>query len=180
MRAIGRNLIELQSDRLDDRRQSCRRFLNGLSERLWARIKIGFESGHDIKLLQVRVRHEGARRRSLPPFAERTFMEFSDVRRSSRNQSGLAPENLTTLPHFSVSSAMSFPKSAGEPASTSPARSASRAFILGSVRPAAVRRCPLNVRMTARSGPLHLRQLKSRKCHKPASGRDCTAGMWSA
>ena len=33
-----------------------------------------------------------------------------DVRRSSRNQSGLAPENLTTLPHFSVSSAMSFLK----------------------------------------------------------------------
>ena len=36
-RGIGRNLIELQSDRLDDRRQSCRCFLNGLSERLWAR-----------------------------------------------------------------------------------------------------------------------------------------------
>ena len=52
----------LQADRLDDRRQSYRCFLNGVSERLWARIKIGFESGHDIKLLQVRVRHEGARR----------------------------------------------------------------------------------------------------------------------
>src|SRR3954466_1227758 len=61
-----------------------------------------------------------------------------DVRRSSRNQSGLAPENLTTLPHFSVSSAMSFLKSAGEPASTAPARSASRAFILGSARPALI------------------------------------------
>ena len=32
----------------------------------------------------------------------------------SRNQSGFAPENLTTFAHFSVSSAMSFPKSAGE------------------------------------------------------------------
>ena len=35
----SRNLIELQSDRLDDRRQSCRCFLNGVSERLWARIE---------------------------------------------------------------------------------------------------------------------------------------------
>src|SRR5215471_19392639 len=37
-----------------------------------------------------------------------------------------------TLPHFSVSSAMSLPKSAGEPGSTLPPRSASRAFIWGS------------------------------------------------
>src|SRR5262249_1076366 len=37
-----------------------------------------------------------------------------------------------TLPHFSVSSAISFPKSAGESASTVPPRSASRAFSLGS------------------------------------------------
>src|SRR5262245_7969474 len=35
-----------------------------------------------------------------------------------------------TLPHFSVSSAMSFAKSEGEPASTIPPNSASRAFIL--------------------------------------------------
>src|SRR6266498_3850806 len=34
------------------------------------------------------------------------------------DQSGLAPENSTTLPHFSVSSAMSFPKSADEPGSS--------------------------------------------------------------
>src|SRR5207247_2248748 len=43
-----------------------------------------------------------------------------------------------TLPHFSVSSAMSLPKSAGESASTSPPRSASRALILGSARPALI------------------------------------------
>ena len=48
------------------------------------------------------------------------------------------PANLITLPHFSVSSAMSLPKSAGEPASTVPPRSASRAFILGSARPALI------------------------------------------
>src|SRR5262245_24381868 len=54
------------------------------------------------------------------------------------HQSVLAPENLTTLPHFSVSSAISLPKSAGEPASTVPPRSASRAFMLGSARPALI------------------------------------------
>jgi hypothetical protein len=39
-----------------------------------------------------------------------------------------------TLAHFSVSSAISFPNSVGESASTVPPRSASRALILGSVR----------------------------------------------
>src|SRR5262245_32292856 len=53
-------------------------------------------------------------------------------------QSALMPVNFTTLPHFSVSSAMSLPKSAGESASTSPPRSARRAFILGSARPALI------------------------------------------
>ena len=48
------------------------------------------------------------------------------------DHSGLMPANLITLAHFSVSSAMSLPKSAGEPASTVPPNSASRAFILGS------------------------------------------------
>ena len=54
------------------------------------------------------------------------------------HQSALAPENLTTLPHFSISSAMSFPKSAGEPKSGVPPRSASLAFILGSARAALI------------------------------------------
>src|SRR5262245_30142814 len=43
-----------------------------------------------------------------------------------------------TLPHFSVSSAMSFPKSTGEPTSGVPPRSASRALILGSARAALI------------------------------------------
>src|SRR2546427_2187012 len=55
-----------------------------------------------------------------------------------RYQFGLAPENLTTLAHFSVSSAMSLPKSAGDPVSTVAPRSASRAFILGSERAALI------------------------------------------
>jgi hypothetical protein len=48
------------------------------------------------------------------------------------DQSGLAPENLTTLAHFSVSSAMSFPKSAGDPETVVLPRPASCALILGS------------------------------------------------
>src|SRR5437660_2075392 len=52
--------------------------------------------------------------------------------------SALMPADLITLPHFSVSSAMSLPKSAGENASTSPPRSATRAFIVGSARPALI------------------------------------------
>src|SRR5262249_38360582 len=49
-------------------------------------------------------------------------------------QSGLAPENLTTFRHFSVSSATSFPKSPGEPPMSEAPSSAKRAFALGSSR----------------------------------------------
>src|SRR5439155_3440401 len=44
--------------------------------------------------------------------------------------SALMPANFTTLAHFSVSSAISLPKSAGEPGSTVAPRSARRALIL--------------------------------------------------
>src|SRR6267154_610810 len=53
-----------------------------------------------------------------------------------RDHSGLRPANLTTLLHFSVSSAISFPKAAGEPASAVPPKSANRALIFGSERTA--------------------------------------------
>src|SRR5262249_40405626 len=43
-----------------------------------------------------------------------------------------------TLPHFSVSSASSLAKSAGEPGSTVPPKSANSAFILGSPRAALI------------------------------------------
>jgi hypothetical protein len=46
----------------------------------------------------------------------------------------LAPESFTTLPHFSVSSAISLLKSAGEPVIALPPKSPSRAFIFGSAR----------------------------------------------
>src|SRR5262249_2373226 len=54
------------------------------------------------------------------------------------DQSALTPANFTTLPHFSVSSTMSLPKSLGEPVSAMPPRSASSAFILGSATPASI------------------------------------------
>ena len=51
------------------------------------------------------------------------------------DQSGLTPANLITLPHLSISLAMSLPKSAAEPASTMPPRSVSFALIPGSASP---------------------------------------------
>src|SRR5262245_4641024 len=49
--------------------------------------------------------------------------------RDRPGQAALMPANFTTLPHFSVSSAMSLPKSAGEPGSAAAPNPASRAFI---------------------------------------------------
>src|SRR5262245_57468633 len=57
---------------------------------------------------------------------------------SRRDHSALMPANLTTLPHFSVSSAMNLPKSAGEPDNAVPPRSARRALNLGSARAALI------------------------------------------
>src|SRR6266436_1634917 len=59
-------------------------------------------------------------------------------RNNSLHQSGLAPENFTTLAHFSVSSLKSLANSAGELGSTKPPSSANRAFSLGSARPALI------------------------------------------
>src|SRR5262245_20531429 len=50
---------------------------------------------------------------------------FMEYRRRAEHYSALMLADLITLPHFSVSSAMSLPKSAGEPASAVPPRSAS-------------------------------------------------------
>src|SRR6202040_3906612 len=70
--------------------------------------------------------------------AIRGTKRYGTWRRDHPGQSALMPTNFTTLPHFSVSSAMSLPKSAGEPASTVPPRAASRALSLGSARPALI------------------------------------------
>src|SRR5262249_12351785 len=51
---------------------------------------------------------------------------------------GLMSANFTTLPHFSVSSAMSLPKLPGEPGSAVEPNSASRVCMLGSARAALI------------------------------------------
>ncbi len=58
------------------------------------------------------------------------------MRAEARRYSALMLAAQITLPHFSVLSAMSLPKSAGESASASPPRSASRASIWSESNPA--------------------------------------------
>src|SRR6516164_5634112 len=58
--------------------------------------------------------------------------------RAREDHSGLMLAARITLPHFSVSSAMSLPNSAGVIGSGTPPRSANRAFILESVRAALI------------------------------------------
>src|SRR5262249_41617608 len=55
-----------------------------------------------------------------------------------RDHSALMLAARSTLPHFSVSSAMNLPKSAGEPANTVPPSSARRLLSAGSERPALI------------------------------------------
>src|SRR5262249_15338759 len=77
----------------------------------------------------------GLRPRGLGPAVSRNG-RYGIFGRDRADHSALMPADLITLRHFSVSSAMSLPKSAGEPASAVPPRSASRAFMLGSARAA--------------------------------------------
>src|SRR5262245_46049628 len=62
--------------------------------------------------------------------------------------SGLSPVNFTPLPHLSVSSAMSRPNAAGEPASGSPPFSANFALIVGSLSAALISRLSLSMTST--------------------------------
>src|SRR5262249_61964613 len=89
-----------------------------------------------------------------PLFAERNVMECRDIR--FWNHSDLMPANLITLPHFSVSSAISLPNSAGEPGSNVAPKSAKRALIMGSARPAFT--SLLSTSMIAAGGYLHSAQ----------------------
>src|SRR6266853_818421 len=62
------------------------------------------------------------------------------------DQSALMPANLMTLAHFSVSSAMNLPKSAGVPASAVALRSAAnRALIPGLAKPALISLLSLSI-----------------------------------
>src|SRR6516165_2046853 len=68
-------------------------------------------------------------------FAERQLWNIGTM---FGDQYGFAPENFTTFAHFSVSSAMNLPNSAGDIGIGRPSRSASRALIVGSARPALI------------------------------------------
>src|SRR5258707_122669 len=57
---------------------------------------------------------------------------------AAAGHSALMFANLTTLPHFSVSSATSFPKSTGDPPAITCPSSAKRCFTFGSVRHALI------------------------------------------
>src|SRR5262245_45692883 len=58
----------------------------------------------------------------------------SGLAQSGLAQSGLAPENLITFAHFSVSAAISFWKSAGDPPNVMRPRSVSRCLNFGSAK----------------------------------------------
>src|SRR5205085_6055809 len=60
----------------------------------------------------------------------------NETERRGERYSGLMPADLITLAHFSVSSAMNLPNSAGDSAKGVPPKSAIRSFNLGSARPA--------------------------------------------
>src|SRR5262249_57295958 len=78
------------------------------------------------------------------------FLESRDLRHGAAacGHSGLSPVNFTTLPHFSVSSAMSRPNAEGEPASGSPPISANFAVIMGSLSAALISRLSLSMTST--------------------------------
>src|SRR5262245_20718591 len=68
-------------------------------------------------------------------FAERDLWNVGGLR---PRHCGLMPANFTTLAHFSVSSAMNWPKSAGEPANTAHPKSVRRVFMVESARAALI------------------------------------------
>src|SRR5262249_50149310 len=83
----------------------------------------------------VEVRHRASEALQKPSMHE-TAGHKSRLWIFDQGHSGFAPENLTTLPHLSISSAASFPKSAGEPGMTVPPSSARRALTAASAKPA--------------------------------------------
>jgi len=90
------------------------------------------------------------------------------------DHSGLMPANFTTLPHFSVSSAISLPNLAGDSASIVPPKAASLALIFGSASAALISLLSLSMISTG----VFLRYVRSnqgsRKLSRPmeAHGRD--------
>ena len=79
----------------------------------------------------------------------------------ARYQFGLMPANLTTLAHFSVSSVINRPNSAGDPGRTAPPVSRRRAFIVELVKAALISLLNLSVGFR-RMGPYGMRRLRAR------------------
>src|SRR5262249_35135778 len=109
-----------------------------LRSAIWAKVKL-LHNNLEPRMSQLghwqrpprRLRPVLLANRRRTPFAERNVMEGLP---GLPDQSALTPANFTTLAPFSVSSAISLPKSAGEPGRGVAPNSASRAFILGSAR----------------------------------------------
>jgi len=99
------------------------------------------------------------------------------------DQSALRPANLTTLPHFSVSSAMNFPNSRGQVANPLLPRSANRALITACRRLSSNTRSSLtskrpawHVRGAIGKLPRPVRKSKRSACRAPHEPRRVTAG----
>src|SRR5262245_3132667 len=87
----------------------------------------------------------GTRLGPVDGFRRTDKMESLPDLRPRLHPSGLMLAARITLPHFSASSLMSLPKSAGEPARAAAPKSASPAFILGSARAAFISLFSLSV-----------------------------------
>ena len=85
-------------------------------------------------------RSNATRGKAMPRAAIRrmTSENYQPVPRADQSRVSLMLAARINFPHFSVSSAMSLPKSAGEPESTLPPRSASFILSLASARPALI------------------------------------------
>src|SRR5262249_5613489 len=90
------------------------------------------------------------RYRALVRFRGTGVTEYSA--RIASDHSALMPADLMTLPHFSVSSAMSLPKSAGDPAWTRNPRSSYLALISGRARDALISLLSTSMYSSARRG----------------------------
>src|ERR1700730_3108465 len=100
-------------------------------------------------------------------------------RGDERPQSGLVLAARITLPHFSFSSAMNLPKSAGEVANTVWPKSANRAFIEGSTRAALISLLSFSMMSGGVffGAPIPLSVPKIRFCNIGDEGRQGQAGM---
>src|SRR5262249_10859733 len=163
-----------QEERVAVRRGTDDRFRSNVGARTWPVLDnewltkplgqpLSYQTSEQVGVTRRRERHDDAhrpRRIGLRPRDPRHRRQCRSAcgqtqKLPSGKFHGHAPQNAghsalmlaarITLPHFSVSSAMSLPNSEGEPASTVPPRSARRAFIFESARPALISRLSLSM-----------------------------------